>query len=138
MSSFVNIFFISNIEKKFRNQLKMTNALLDKTFLRLQIIYNNLLKSSKILKEIKTYFIRINNCHKMMQKICEKKKIQKIDRATRSSMSKQFVSFSSRSIYTFSFSVSSRRMIDYRKQKKIDHNTYFYYHELDHIATNYS
>ena len=60
--------------KKFRDQLKMMNALLDKISFRLRIVYNNFLKSSKTLKEIKTYFTRINNRHKMTRKIREKKK----------------------------------------------------------------
>ena len=51
------------------------NALLDKVFSRLQIVYNNFLKFSKMLKEIKTYFIYINNRSKLTRKICEKKKI---------------------------------------------------------------
>ena len=63
--------------KKFQNQLKIMNALLDKFFSRLQIIYNNFLKSLKTLKKIKTYFIYINNRHKMMRKIREKKKFRK-------------------------------------------------------------
>ena len=49
------------------------NALFDKIFFRLQIIYNNLLKSLKTLKKIKTYFIRINNRHKMTREIHKKK-----------------------------------------------------------------
>ena len=77
------------------------NALLDKIFSQLQIIYDNFLKSSKTLKEIKAYFIRINNRHKITRKTYEKEKIQKIDRVIRFHTSKQFVSFFSRSIYTF-------------------------------------
>ena len=53
----------------------MMNALLDKIFFQLQIIYDNFLKFSKMLKKIKTYFIRINNRYKMMRKTREKKKI---------------------------------------------------------------
>ena len=53
----------------------MINALCNKIFFQLQIIYNNLLKSSKTLKEIKTYFIHVNNRYKMTRKIHEKKKI---------------------------------------------------------------
>ena len=60
--------------KKFRNQLKMMNALLDKVFFCLQIVYDNFLKFSKTLKEIKAYFIFIHNCYKMTRKIREKKK----------------------------------------------------------------
>ena len=101
--------------KKFRDQLKMMNALLDKVSFRLQIVYDNLLKSSKTLKEIKTYFICINNCHKMTRKIREKEKTQKIDRTIRLHILKRFVSFSSRSTYTPQLFVSFRRIIDYRK-----------------------
>ena len=60
----------------------MINALLDKVSFRLRIIYNNFLKFSKTLKKIKTYFIRVNNRHKIMQKIHKKEKIQKIDKTT--------------------------------------------------------
>ena len=101
--------------KKFRNQLKMMNALLDKIFFRLQIVYDNFLKSSKILKEIKTYFICINNRYKMTRKTREKEKTQKIDRAICFHTSKWFILFSFRSIYTFQLFVSSRRIIDYYK-----------------------
>ena len=87
--------------KKSRDQLKMMNALFNKIFSRLRIVYNNLLKFSKTLKEIKIYFTRVNNCHKMTRKTREKKKIQKIDRAARFHTLKRFVSFSSRSTYTF-------------------------------------
>ena len=79
----------------------MINALLDKIFFQLQIVYDNFLKSSKILKKIKAYFIRVNNRHKMTREIREKEKIQKIDRAICSSASKQFVLFFFQSIYTF-------------------------------------
>ena len=72
----------------------MMNVLFDKVFFRLQIIYDNFLKSSKTLKEIKAYFIRVNNCHKMTRKIREKEKTQKIDKAVRFYISKRFVSFS--------------------------------------------
>ena len=133
---FVNFYvkfrqYISRLEylKKFRNQLKMMNALLDKVFSRLRIIYNNLLKSSKTLKEIKAYFIRVDNCHKMTRKIYKKEKIQKIDRAARSHTLKRFVSFSSRSTYTSQLFVSFRRIIDYRKQKNVDENVCFNCHE---------
>ena len=61
--------------KKFRNQLKMMNALLDKVFFRLRIVYENFLKFLKMLKEIKTYFICVNNRHKMTRKTREKEKI---------------------------------------------------------------
>ena len=123
---------------KFRDQLKMMNALLDKVFFRLQIVYNNFLKSSKTLKEIKAYFTHVNNCHKMTRETREKEKIQKIDKAIRFYTSKQFVSFFSRSISTPQFFVSSRRIIDYRKQKNVDENVYFNYHEQGHVATNCS
>ena len=123
--------------KKSRDQLKMMNALLDKVFFRLQIVYDNLLKPSKTLKEIKIYFIRVNNRHKMTWKIREKEKIQKIDRAARSHTSKRFVSFSSRSIYTSQLFVSSCRIIDYCKQKNVDENACFNCHEQDHVATDY-
>ena len=60
--------------KKFQDQLKMMNALLDKIFFQLQIVYDNFLKLSKTLKKIKTYFIRVNNHHKMTRKIRKKEK----------------------------------------------------------------
>ena len=122
--------------KKFRNQLKMMNALLDKIFLQLQIIYNNFLKSLKTLKEIKTYFICVNNCHKMTRKTREKKKTQKIDRTTRFHTSKKFVSFFFRSIYTSQLFASFCRIIDYHKQKNVNENIYFNYHEQDYVAIN--
>ena len=52
----------------------MMNALLDKIFFRLRIVYDNLLKPSKTLKEIKAYFIRVNNRYKMTRKTREKEK----------------------------------------------------------------
>ena len=61
--------------KKSQNQLKMMNALLDKVFFRLRIIYDNFLKPSKTLEKIKAYFIYVNNRHKMTRKTREKKKI---------------------------------------------------------------
>ena len=91
------------------------NALFNKIFFRLQIIYDNLLKSSKTLKEIKTYFICVNNRYKMTRKIREKEKIQEIDKAVRSFTSKKYVSSFSRSIYTSQLFVLLRRIIDYRK-----------------------
>ena len=91
------------------------NALFNKVFLRLQIVYDNFLKSSKTLKKIKAYFIRVNNCYKVTRKIREKKKTQKIDRAVRFHTLKRFISFSFRSIYTSQFFVSFRRIIDYHK-----------------------
>ena len=91
------------------------NALFNKVFFRLRIVYNNFLKSLKTLKEIKAYFICINNRHKMTRKTREKEKTQKIDRAVRFHISKQFVLFFFRSIYMFQFFVSFRRIIDYRK-----------------------
>ena len=105
------------------------NALFNKVFLRLRIVYDNFLKSSKTLKKIKTYFIRVNNRHKMTRKIREKEKIQKIDRAVRFYTLKRFVSFSSRSIYTSQFFIFFRCIIDYRKQKNVDENIYFNCHE---------
>ena len=76
---FVNFYvkfrqYISCFEylKKSRDQLKMMNALLDKVFFQLRIVYNNLLKPSKTLKEIKAYFICVNNCHKVTRKTREK------------------------------------------------------------------
>ena len=114
------------------------NALFDKVFSQLQIVYDNFLKSSKTLKEIKAYFICINNRHKMTRKIHEKEKIQKIDRAARFHTSKRFVSFSFRSTYTFQFFISSRRIIDYCKQKNVNKNVCFNYHEQDHVATDCS
>ena len=114
------------------------NALLNKVFFRLRIIYDNFLKSSKTLKEIKAYFTRVNNHHKVTRKIHEKKKIQKIDRAARSHTLKRFVSFFSRSTYTSQFFVFFYRIIDYRKQKNINENVCFNYHKQDHVATNCS
>ena len=111
------------------------NALFNKVSSRLRIVYNNFLKSSKTLKEIKTYFIRVNNCHKMTRKT-RKKKIQKIDRAVHFHTLKRFILFSFRSTYTFQFFVFSRRIIDYRKQKNVDENACFNCHEQDHVATN--
>ena len=61
----------------------MMNIWLDKIFSQLQVVYDNLLKSLKMLKKFKTCFIDINNCHKMTRKIHEKEKIQKIDRTIR-------------------------------------------------------
>ena len=101
--------------KKSRDQLKMMNALLDKVFFRLWIIYDNFLKSLKTLKEIKAYFIRVNNRHKMTRKTREKEKTQKIDRAVRFHTLKRFVSFSSRSTYTSQLFISFCRIIDYYK-----------------------
>ena len=69
------------------------NALFDKIFFRLRIIYDNFLKSSKTLKKIKVYFIYINNYHKITQKTCEKEKTPKIDRTICFYTLKQFVSF---------------------------------------------
>ena len=116
----------------------MMNALLDKVFFRLRIVYDNFLKSSKTLKEIKTYFICVNNRHKMTRKIRKKEKIQKIDKAARLHISKRFVSFSSRPTYTSQLLVSSRRIINYRKQKNINKNAYFNCHEQNHVATDCS
>ena len=114
------------------------NALFNKIFFRLQIVYDNFLEFLKTLKEIKTYFIRVNNRHKMTRKICEKEKIQKIDRTIRFYTSKRFVSFSSRSIYTSQFFISFRRIIDYCKQKNVNENVYFNCHEQNHVATDCS
>ena len=114
------------------------NALLDKVFLQLRIVYDNFLKSLKTLKEIKAYFIRVNNCHKMTRKIREKEKIQKIDKTIHSHILKRFVSFSFQSTYTPQFFVFFRRIIDYRKQKNVDENAYFNCHEQSHVVTNYS
>ena len=91
------------------------NALFDKIFSQLRIVYDNLLKFSKTLKEIKAYFTRVNNRHKMTRKTHEKEKTQKINRAARFHTSKRFVSFFFRSTYTFHFFVFFRRIIDYRK-----------------------
>ena len=112
------------------------NVLFNKVFLRLQIVYDNFLKSSKTLKEIKAYFIYVNNCHKLTRKTREKEKTQKINRAVRSHTSKRFISFFSRSTYTSQFFVFSRRIIDYRKQKNVDENVYFNCHKQDHVVTN--
>ena len=124
--------------KKSRDQLKMMNALFNKIFFWLQIIYDNFLKSLKTLKEIKAYFIYVNNRHKMTRKICKKEKIQKIDKAIRAHTSKRFVSFSSRSIYTSQLFISFHRIINYCKQKNVDENACFNCHEQDHVATNCS
>ena len=112
------------------------NALLDKVFLQLQIVYDNLLKSSKTLKKIKAYFIRVNNRHKMTRKTRKKEKIQKIDRAAHFHTLKRFVSFFSRQTYTSQLFVFSCRIIDYRKQKNVDENACFNCHEQDHVAVN--
>ena len=72
----------------------------------------------------------------MTRKIREKEKIQKIDITIRSFTSKRFVSFFFRSIYTFQLFVSSRRIIDYCKQKNVDENVCFNCHEQDHVTTN--
>ena len=112
----------------------MMNVLLDKIFFRLRIVYDNLLKSSKTLKKIKAYFIRVNNRHKMTRKIHKKEKIQKIDRTAHSLTFKRFISFFFRSIYTLQFSASSHRIIDYHKQKNVDENAYFNCHEQNHVA----
>ena len=114
------------------------NALLDKIFFRLYVIYNNLLKSSKTLKEIKIYFIRINNCYKMTRKTRKKEKIQKINRTIRFHISKKFISFFSRSTYTSQLFVFSYCIIDYCKQKNVDENVCFNCYEQNYVATNYS
>ena len=82
---FVNFYvkfrqYISRLKylKKSRDQLKMMNALLNKVFFRLRIVYNNLLKSSKILKKIKTYFTRVDNRYKVTRKIREKKRFKRL------------------------------------------------------------
>ena len=144
-NSFVNFYvkfrqYISRLEylKKFQNQLKMMNVLLDKIFFQLQIVYDNLLKSSKTLKEIKAYFIRVNNRHKMTRKTRKKGKIQKIDRTIRFFMFKRFVPFFSRPIYTPQFFASFRRIIDYCKQKNVDENACFNCHEQNHVAIDCS
>ena len=124
--------------KKSRDQLEMMDALLDKVFFRLRIIYDNLLKPSKTLKEIKAYFICVNNCHKMTRKTREKEKTQKIDRTARLYTLKRFVSFSSRPIYTPQLLISFRRIIDYRKQKNVNENVCFNCHERDHVAADCS
>ena len=143
--SFVNFYakfrqyiFCFEYLKKFRDQLKMMNALLNKVFFRLWIVYNNLLKSSKTLKEIKAYFIRVNNRHRMTREIREKEKTQKIDRAARSHTSKRFVSFFSWSVYTPQLLVSFRCIIDYCKQKNVDENVCFNCHEQGHVAADCS
>ena len=74
----------------------------------------------------------------MTRKIHEKEKIQKIDRTICFYILKRFVSFFSRSTYTSQFFVSSRRIIDYCKQKNVDENVCFNCHEQDHVATNCS
>ena len=67
--------FRLNYLKKFQDQLKMINALFNKVFSRLQIVYNNFLKFSKTLKKIKTYFICVNNRHKVTRETRKKEKI---------------------------------------------------------------
>ena len=74
----------------------------------------------------------------MTRKTREKEKIQKIDRAVRFHTSKRFVSFSSRSTYTFQSFVSFRRIIDYCKQKNVNENACFNCHKQDHVATDCS
>ena len=74
----------------------------------------------------------------MTRKIREKEKTQKIDRAVCSHTSKRFVPFSSRPVYTPQFFVSSRHIIDYRKQKDVDENACFNYHEQGHVAADCS
>ena len=59
--------------KKFRDQLKMMNALLNKVSSQLRIVYDNFLKFSKTLKEVKAYFTRVNNRYKVTRKIRKKK-----------------------------------------------------------------
>ena len=81
---------------------------------------------------------RVNNCNKVTQKIREKKETQKTDKATLLYISKRFVSFSSRMIYTSQFSDSSRRLIDYDKQKNTIENAYFNCYNLDYIAIDCS
>ena len=116
----------------------MMNALFNKVFFRLRVIYDNLLKSSKTLKKIKAYFIRVNNRHKVTRETRKKEKIQKIDRTIRVHTLKRFVSFFFRPTYTFQFFVFSRRIIDYRKQKNVDENVCFNYYKQGHVATNCS
>ena len=116
----------------------MMNALFNKVFFRLRIVYDNFLKSSKTLKEIKTYFIYVNNRHKMTREIHEKEKIQKIDKTVRFHILKRFVSFFSRSTYTSQFFIFFRRIIDYRKQKNVDENACFNCHEQSHVVINCS
>ena len=65
----------------------------------------------------------------MTRKIHEKEKTQKIDKTAHSHISKRFVSFFSRSIYTPQLFISFRCIIDYRKQKNVDKNVYFNCHE---------
>ena len=74
----------------------------------------------------------------MTRKTRKKEKIQKIDRAVRFHTSKRFVSVFFRSTYMFQFFVFFRRIIDYRKQKNVDENACFNYHEQNHVATNCS
>ena len=124
--------------KKFWEQLEMMNALLNKVFFWLRVVYDNLLKFPKTLKEIKAYFIRVNNCHKITRKTREKEKTYEIDRAVRLHTSKQFVSFFSRSVYTSQLLIFSRCIIDYRKQKNVDENICFNCHEQGHVATDCS
>ena len=96
------------------------------------------MKFSKTLKEIKTYFTRVNNRHKMTREIRKKEKIQKIDKITRSHTLKRFVSFFSRPTYTLQLFVFFCYIIDYCKQKNVDKNVCFNYHEQDHVATDCS
>ena len=132
--------YISRLEylKKSRDQLEMVNALLDKVSLRLRVVYDNLLESPKTLEEIKAYFTRVNNRHKMTRETREKEKTQKTDRAVRSHTSKRFVSSSSRPAYTSQLSVPPRRIIDYRKQKDVDENACFNCHERGYVAADCS
>ena len=96
------------------------------------------MKSFKTLKKIKTYFICINNRYKITRKIHKKEKIQKINRTIHFHTLKRFVSSFSQSIYTSQLSISFRRIINYRKQKNVNENVYFNYHEQGHITMNCS
>ena len=70
----------------------------------------------------------------MTRKICEKEKIQKIDKTIHFHTSKRFVSFFSRPTYTPQFFISSHRIINYYKQKNVDENVCFNCHEQDQIV----
>ena len=76
------------------------NALFDKILSRLRMKYENLLKFSKILKKIKTFFIRIDNRPKKYKKLKKKFRNQ-----VNQLVFKKFVSIFSRPIYTFQYFV---------------------------------
>ena len=122
--------------KKSRDQLEMVDALLDKVSPRLRVVYDNLLEPPKTLEEIKAYFTRVDNRHRVTRETREKEKTQETDRAARPPTSKRFVPSSSRPAYTPQLPAPPRRTIDYRKQKDVDENACFNCHEQGHVAAD--